>query len=189
MSGQQHSLFDLLLQRSPQQTHAILWSMHRRARYEERVRDFSTTYGEAPVFVLRDQGTGLVVFMRHPSDALVCDGASGELVEGAAAVALIWGTGIDAFVAQRPRETPRQVLEILDGVRPRNAWSAQITESFPVDADGLDALVLLARGLDLDCDNLDSAPLESHLRVSGAPERIEEFLHRASARGLLRLLG
>lgn len=181
----QHNLFDLLAKTSPKSTREILWSIHHRRDYEQRVLAFRQEYGETPIFTLRLPTLRREAFCTHPSNALIIDTRTGTLIEDSQVLQQLWGAALLHCPILRISRVSEQVAAVLAGKRPRDAWQPEISEKVSFVGEHADELARHAQSSGL-CWRIDQLACE--LRVWGAPELVDSLLIDLGNRGLINLL-
>ncbi len=181
----QHNLFDLLAKTSPKSTLEILWSIHHRRDYEQRVLAFRQEYGEAPVFTLRLPKQRREAFCTHPNNALIIDTHTGALVEDSLVLQQIWGAALRHCPILRISQVSEQVAAVLAGERPRDAWQPEVIERVSFHEEHVEELArqVQSSGLGWRIDQL-----ACELRVWGAPELVDSLLIDLGNCGLIKLL-
>lgn len=181
----QHTLFDLLARTSPKSTRDILWSIHHRRDYEQRILAFRQEYGEPPIFRLRLHKLRREVFCTHPDNALIIDTSTGALVEDNEVLQQLWGAALLRCPVLRGSQVSEQVAAVLAGERPREAWQPEISEKVPFAEEHADELALQVQTSGL---GWRLEQLECELHIWGAPEQVHSLLTALGHRGLIRLL-
>jgi hypothetical protein len=181
----QHTLFDVLVKTAPKSTREILWSIHHRRDYEQRVLAFRQDYGEPPIFRLRLPRLWREAYCTHPDNALIIDTRTGSLVEDNDVLQQLWGAALPRCPVLRGSQVPEQVAAVLAGERPREAWQPEVSERVSFDEEHADELArqVQASGLGWRLDQL-----RCELHIWGAPEQVHSLLTALGHRGLIRLL-
>ncbi len=181
----QHSLFDILAKTSPKSTREILWSIHHRRAYEQRVTAFREEYGEPPIFMVRLPKTRRVAYCTHPTNALIVDTHTGALVEDNEVLQHLWGPALPSCPALRISQVSAQVAAVLAGELTTDAWQPEITEKIPFAEEHAEELARLVQASGL---GWRLEQLQCELRIWGPPDLVHSLLLTLGDRGLVRLL-
>lgn len=180
----QLSLLDLKPPDGVPERARIDWHLHYRDKQERIVAAFVRDYGEIPVFWKRLDPEDADLFLTRPENSVLIDRSTGRLRPDGERLPLAWRTDPSNCLCERRRHIPPQVVDLLDGRLPVEAWHPEVIQRLRFLEKRLTELLTSLRELGLGW----CLEKERHLgiiRVFGPAEKLRRLFKEGIERGIL----